>query len=421
MIISEDNKLFVKNFSYLTLVQIGNVLIPLLVIPFVARNITQENFGALEFARYFCFFFSLLIQYSFDITTTREVIKYRRDKTKLNNILMQNLYARALLFIAATLIVVPLVELVDAFEQYRELIYLTYFINVGFVMLPMFFFQGMEDLAKISIITLAVRVITGLMIIFIIQDNSLYWVYNAMQSLAFIIIGFIGLYLIFRKYRFRVIAVNFSYIKKLLQEGITVFLSGLVMFLFGAFYYYFLQIYTDQNELGIFSTANKVIVSLNGLMLMPFSQAFFPLINKTYYEKQEKFKRMLRNVFLAIVIWGILGGLLLFFIAGFVIKIAFGQEYLASVTSLQVMAFIPLFAMLNNFVGYQILLTLKKDKLFFILNSFLCLFTILIAYLLRDSMDSVIASMLRLVSEICLFILMGLFAFLALKKPLQHA
>lgn len=421
MAISQDNKLFFKNFSYLTLVQIGNVLIPLLVIPFIARNILVESFGALEFSRYFCYFFSLLILYSFDITTTREIIKNRNDSRQLNYILMQNLYARIFLFVISTLILVPLVEFVPAFAEYRSLIYLTYLINLGFVMLPMFFFQGMESLGKISIITLFVRAITGLLIILIITEDSLYWVYNFMQSVAYIAIAVLGLWLIFRSYKFRLLPVDTFYIRQLLKNGTPVFLTGLVLFLFSSFYFYFLQLYSNETELGVFSTANKIIVSVNSLMLLPFSQAFFPMINKTFFEKPEQFLGTLKKALLLICASGLIGGLALVWLARIIIQIAFGANYLDSVSSLQIMGFVPLFALLNNLVGYQILLTLKKDRLFFALNAVLCLITLLVCYALRDEMSSIFASSIRLISEMLLFLVMGTVAFFFIKKQKHHA
>ncbi|MBQ0148914.1 MAG: oligosaccharide flippase family protein, partial [Flavobacteriaceae bacterium] len=146
------NNQFLKNLSYLTLIQISNAFIPLLIIPYISRIIGVQNFSSLEFTRIYCYYFTIFINYGFDLTITRYISINRDDSRKVNSMVNQAIYAKVFLLIISSVFFLASLEFYEALESLQYLLLLTFLINVGYVFYPIWFFQGIEKMAKISII-----------------------------------------------------------------------------------------------------------------------------------------------------------------------------------------------------------------------------------------------------------------------------
>src|SRR5690606_15708084 len=114
-------RIFVRNLSYLTLIQVSNTLIPLLIIPILARTIDQDNFGKLEFARYFCFFFSIIVNYGFDVTVTRDIANSKHNRSYLENLICQTFFAKTMLLLFATTVFLTVINLIPSYGEMMQL------------------------------------------------------------------------------------------------------------------------------------------------------------------------------------------------------------------------------------------------------------------------------------------------------------
>ncbi|RYY11278.1 MAG: flippase, partial [Cytophagaceae bacterium] len=61
-------------------VQIANFLLPLLTVPYVVRIIGPDKLGLLNFSQAYVTYFSLLINYGFDMAAVRSIAANREDK-----------------------------------------------------------------------------------------------------------------------------------------------------------------------------------------------------------------------------------------------------------------------------------------------------------------------------------------------------
>ena len=177
--------------SYLTLIQISNTLIPLIIIPYLANRVTQESFGNLEFARYFCYFFSIIINYGFDVTITRKITLRKDEPEYINKIVCQTFYSKTILLIISAIFYFLIINTVPSLHDILFLLTVTFLINIGFVLFPVWFFQGMEELSQISLINFFIKIIIAVLTVMLIKQNSDYWIFNYLQSLSFVIFEFV--------------------------------------------------------------------------------------------------------------------------------------------------------------------------------------------------------------------------------------
>lgn len=409
------SKVFLKNISSLTLIQLANTVIPLLLIPYLARIISPEHFGELEFARYFCYFFTVIVNYGFDVTATRIISNKRENKTFVSYLSNQVYYAKLVLLLLSFFIFVVLVHNHIRWKEIQLLLYTTFAINIGFFLFPLWFFQGMEKLIRISFINLIAKIIIAGLIIVLIKKDSDYWIFNALQSLALILVGIYSYFLMKKYINFKILSPSFPTIKKIILQATPIFVSTILITIPSLIYFLLIEEKGTASDLASYSTANKLIISIQALLLIPFSQAFFPMISKQVNESIEKFKKNINySVWVVTIICLGVGGFIFIF-SGTIIEVFFGREYLPAKKSLQILGFLPLVSILANIYVFQGLLSLKKDKIFMKIYFFAILFNLLLCSYVYRNVSSELLCFIRVLGE--LFVLLA--GFYCFKKAIK--
>lgn len=402
--------------SSLSLIQFSNYLIPLILIPYVSRVVGVDNYGTLEYARAFILYFTIFIDYGFNYTATREVSINRYDKGKLNAIFSQIMFSKVMLFIIASLSFYGLILYDDTLHEIKYVLWITYMINIGFVLFPIWFYQGIEKIAFVASINFIIKIIILALTLLLLKEKSDFWIYNFLQSVAQIVAGLFSLLYAFKKYEVKLIKIKLVVIKDRLREGFPLFISTLLSTIIGSFSFLVLKLHVDDNTLGVYSTAFKLVITIQTLLLVPFSQAFFPymanLVTKDIDAYRKKIKQASRLLLLLNL--GVLA--ICYVFAKYIILLLFGSEYLLAVTPFRSFLLLPLLVCLANVYSYQGLLTLKKDKTFMYIYVVFALITIISNVLFIPIYGIYGAIVLRVLVEFGLFFTSYLFYLKYMKK-----
>ena len=143
---SKDGKVIVKNFGYLTLLQIANYIFPLITVPYVARVIGVDGYGKIAFAAAIVLWFQALADWGFNYSSLRDVSQNRNDKEKISEIFSNVLWARILLMIISYGLLALFVLCIPSFRNAADVIFVTSLMLIGHVAYPVWFFQAMEQM-----------------------------------------------------------------------------------------------------------------------------------------------------------------------------------------------------------------------------------------------------------------------------------
>lgn len=394
-----------KNISSLTLIQLANYAVPLLLIPYISRIVGVDNYGKLEYARVFVLYFTILIDYGFNYTATREVATERNNLESLRKVFSQVFVCKVLLFCISSLLFGIFVYSDSYLYGLRDVLFVTYLINIGFVIFPLWFFQGIEKIAFISIVNFIIKIgILGFVIVFL-RDKEHFWVYNLLQSLAQILAGAYAFYLVFKRYNVKFVKVKLYELIIRYKEGFAVFISTLLVSVIASYSFILMKGYVDETTIGIYSTAFKLIITIQTLLLVPFSQAFFPYMAQLFTTDIVAFRAMMTKAIKLLLFANGLAIIFCYFFAELIINILFGKEYAEAVTPFKYFLLLPLFASLTNLYSYQGLLNMKRDKVFLIIHIIVALMTIVLSHVIVPQYGLYGTIILRIVLEITLFIL----------------
>ena len=149
--------------SSLGLVQLSNYVLPLITIPYLTRVLGASNFGLVMMAQATMIYLTLLTDYGFNLSATKEISIHRNDPKKVSEITSSVLIIKTTLLGIGAIILNFLIQFVPLFHDHSALFYLSFLIVIGNTYLPTFLFQGLEKMTFIALFNLVAKVaFTGL-------------------------------------------------------------------------------------------------------------------------------------------------------------------------------------------------------------------------------------------------------------------
>ena len=105
----------------------------------------------------FVYYFAIFIDYGFAYSATREISINRNDKNKITEIFSVVMQIKFLFVIFSFFIMLFIVNFFDKFNSNIELYYFTFIYVFGQAMMPIWYFQGNEDMKYVTYVNLTAK------------------------------------------------------------------------------------------------------------------------------------------------------------------------------------------------------------------------------------------------------------------------
>lgn len=358
-------KRFATNVASLFSVQIANFLLPLLTVPYVVRIIGPDKLGLLNFSQAYVAYFSLLINYGFDMAAVRTIAANREDKAATNRIFSQVMAGKTLLWVLST-VVFAVVSLANPeFRGHLLLHVCTYLVCIGTVLSPFWLYQAMEDLGRVAIFNLAVKLIFSLSVLLLIRKADDYIYQNLAISVSQILISIAALYVAMRRFGLQFTWPTGAELRHRFKEDRTLFFSSVMITLYASSNVFFLGLISLPYNVGIYSAGTRLESMAESFVGLALNQAFFPIVAQAFGQGREQGLRMVRNTFFPLFILMAAVSIGLWLVAPFFIKLLYGAKFQEAVTILRIVCVLPLIIGLSNLLGLHTMLNLRMDRAFF--------------------------------------------------------
>lgn len=353
---SQDKKRLFSNFLSLSALQVFTYALPLLTLPYLVRVIGVEKYGLVMFAQSFIMFFSILIDYGFNLSATREVSVHRDNKDKITEIFSSVMIIKVSLIIVSLFLLSVIVFSFEKFYVDKELYFITYLIAVGQGLFPVWYFQGLERMKYITLINIFSKVIFTAAIFIFIHEESDYVLVPLLNGLGVITGSIYALYLIRKSFKQKFVLQNLKIIKQHFRDSTDFFLSRVSVSIYTSANAFVLGLFTNNTMVGYYSIAEKFYQAIQGLY-GPITQALYPYVAK------EKNISLYKKIFYGVNLLNILGVIFLFFFSESVFSILFTQKIsVESISVFQVFLFANLITVPSVLIGYPLLAALGFTK-----------------------------------------------------------
>lgn len=399
-----------RNFFSLGALHATQMLLPLVVFPFLVRALGMEQLGKLAFCTAFVQYFSTLVIYGFNLDVTKEIAVSRNAPEKISLLIRSTLTARLLLLGLAFLLIIPVTLLVGELRANVWLVCIVSLQVVGEAFFPMWYFQGMESMQWISFVQVGLRAGAALGVIAFVRSESDLLLAGAFQAMPIFLGGWIGLLKMHHHQQLRLRLSSMAEAIERLKNSWAIFLSMLSVTLYTNTNMFLLGLFAPMESVGYFAVAEKVIRAAMSLPTV-VAQAIYPRVSVLFSTSIEDAKSFLRRIALLGTVALGLFGVLLLLMAHFICEVIAPRALPTSALLVQMMSFLPLLMLWDNIYGMQVLLNFNRKSEFSIAVFTSGVVSIVVGLLTLSTLKEVGAALAFIASQLTLMLMMLAFSY----------
>ncbi len=393
-----------KNVILLLLTQMVNYLFPLLTMKYLIITIGVDYFGRISFAQAFLLYFTIITDYGFNITATRDIARNSQSPQAVSRIVGSVYAAKFLLLLLCTFVYIATILLSDRFNSDITLYIMFWGVVVGACLFPQWYFQGIQRLGQITIVNITIKVLLLMSVFVVINDKSDYIYVPLIYSASFIIAGTYASIICFKDCHF-IRYIHITDIIKAFKEGFPIFISSSMSVILNGSSVFIMGLIVTEELIGYYSGFDRIIRACI-LIFAPITTAIYPHISELMVQQKAAGIRYIKRaakytLFLAIAI-----ALMLILTSDFIIPIFFTREFLNYKMVLYVLSAWMIFSVANNFIGVQYLTCIGQSKLYAILMTFSGIATVLLILFLTQKYSCYGTAFAILIGELVLTVTM---------------
>lgn len=384
-----------KNFSYLSIVQILNYALPLITIPLVSRVLGVEKIGLVSYIFSYITYFILLVNYSFSLTAIRK----QAQINNLNYTFSLVFKSQLILLVLATLIFISTIFIIKDLAENFILAILSYLAVIGAFFDKNWTYQYKQDLSLVAIVNAILKVIGVFLIIFFIKKQSDYLLYALILYGITALTNIILFGLSIKKYKIKFVSTSFVQIYSFVKEGRMLFFSSVVISFYTSTSTLLLGLYCNVKDVGLYVSAMKVVDISKVFAILPITQIIYPIVAKKITFSEENgvtFVKKLMPVFNLMALIMLLGALIF---GPIVLHILFGKEFSDAVPILWILSFTLVMILYSTIFGIVLMVNLGMDHLFFKNQLYVAILSILLTILILPFGAGMTSAMILVLSE----------------------
>jgi len=358
LINQKDKKQVLINFLSLLLIQGSNYILPLITFPYLVRNLGAEKYGTVMVAQSLAVFFTVIVDFGFNISATREVSLLKSNKKNLSNFYWSVFSIKSFLLICTLVILLLLILTVEKFRAEASVYLFSFGMVLGQCIFPTWFFQGIEKMKIITYINILAKLIFTACIFIFIHSSSDYYLVPIFNGGGFIVAGLIGLFLSLKYVYFK--TPKIKNLKVLVKESAPLFLSNVATSFYTSSNTFILGIIAGDALAGVFAALEKLILAVKSLYI-PLYQALFPwLSKKKFITIKSLINRMIAPISVsALIVFGVT-----FYFSEEILWLVYEDELILKYAEiLRILSFIAIFSSLNMLFVTLYFPAIKKYKI----------------------------------------------------------
>ena len=392
-----SSKKTLENTISLILVQLVNLGLPLLALPYLARVLGADNLGHIVFAMAISQIFLILSDYGFNLSAAKDVAIHRDDLDKIYQIWSGVTLIRTTFAILGVFILIACTYIFERLHQNIWLYLLAYISVIGNVIYPQWLFQGLEQLKFVSFIQIITRTILfALLLIFVKNETDIYWAIF-LQSAGGLVAGLIvlpKLYNIFRGCQKSI--PNLLQVKLQLKTGWIIFIPNIFGNLYLSCNAFFLGLIVTPSQVANYHVAEKLIRAAVSLC-SPISNAIFPKMVRLFQESTQEALMINMKIIYILGIIFFAGSVFTYFTSEYFVSLIFGNEFIEAGLLLKIFSVLPVMVVLAVIFGNLVMIPAGMEKYFskiIMLASFFNIFIFVLFTHFFQSIGAVIANIL---------------------------
>ena len=376
--ILKKNRILIENFSYLALLQIITIIIPLVIYPFLILHIGVEKYGLVIFSQSIVLYLVVLVNFGLNLFATKEIAIHKDDKKKLSVIISTVFFIKISLLLFSLVVLSALVFSIPFLKEYWYLYYLSIGVLIYETFVPVWYFQGIEKMKFITLLNVSARLIfTGFIIIFVSSPQD-FWLVPMFNLIGFSLSSILSIYIVFFIHNVGFILPVAKDVKNYIKSSFPFFITLLSMDTYIRATPIIIGSLIGLKEVAYFDLAEKILSAFKSLIVI-ISQTIYPKISR------EKNKLFTRKMFLMTFVLISILVLFVFILSGYIVEFFLHSAINQVENIISILILGALFVVISNFASNQMLIPNGYDRYVMkatIVSMFMYFISILLLYLI---------------------------------------
>ena len=350
----------VRNILALYGVRAVDQLLPIVVIPYLARVLGADGWGLVASAQALAIYGIITVEYGFELAGTRAVARDRASGARLTE-LISGIFATQLMLACAVALAAVLVHLmVPEFQDQPLLLWAALAFAILQGLYPLWFFVGQERIPLIATIGVGAKVLATIAIFLFVRGPGDGWIVLAAYAGAALLATAAGYALILRQVRPG--RLDLELISRTLRLGFSMFVMRISVLMHTAGNSFLLLLLGGPVQVAFFAAGEKLCRPAAWLM-HPVNVALLPRLSHLVEHSPDQARAMATLSILLMTAVGIGFGVAIGVLAPWLVDLLFGlPEYQPAVAVLRIMALIIPLIVLNAALVSQWLVPHGLDR-----------------------------------------------------------
>ncbi|MGG5415105.1 oligosaccharide flippase family protein [Edwardsiella tarda] len=356
-------KTLLKNIFSMFSIQGINYLIPLITVPYLVRVLGLDGFGKYSIILAVIQYLVILTDYGFSLSASRQISLNIGNKKVISQIFCAIICCKIVISLLLFLTLSFIILHSTTYKGDFWLFFNGFGIVIGASFFPVWLYQGYEKMHWIAVSNFIAKISGLLMIFLFVRNRGDINLAIMVQSYAGMIAAAFAFFEARRGDFIYFIIPTLQDIKKQLKMGWSIFLSTFFVSMYTTSIPLILGFNAGAEAVGIYNSADKLKQALQGI-IGPVSQAIYPRSNRLMMDSLAQGVRFVNRVSVILISGMFLLSVVCYWMADYIVFIAFGPEHLSSVDVFKIIVWIPPIVALANMLGIQIMLPLGLNKQF---------------------------------------------------------
>ena len=254
---SKDGKTLLKNFSYLSVLEMTVHLFPLITTPYLARVIGVDGFGILAIGVATIAYFQSLTNYGFIYTSVRDAARCRENIDDFSKVVCTTFYSKTILMLISYGLIAIGTITIPLFRENSAVIWCTALLLPGHVFNPDWIFQALEDMKFITVRNLLSKTLFTLLIFVFRKTPEDYLWQPILMALGMFVPSLWGLIVLKKKFGLRLIVPSIKEPFQKIGEGFNMFVTVFLPTVYTNLNVLLLSYFNGKTATGIYSGGTK--------------------------------------------------------------------------------------------------------------------------------------------------------------------
>jgi polysaccharide transporter, PST family len=331
---------------------------PLLLYPLLTRRLGAEMFGAYATSYSLALMLSVVVEYGFNLTGTRD-IAVAPDAATRGRIASRIVFARLLLIPVALVIGGGLIAINPVLREYPSIAAIAVLLGCAQGSTAFWYFQGVRKVLVAVVLEIGGQILALLATVLLVRTAQDAELAIALQMAGFVICAILGITLMFREAP--AARTGFVDAGSALRDGFPIFLSRSAVMIYTAASVFVLAALAGPLQAALYGAAERVTGAFTAL-LRPLSSVVLPRLSVEMSLDASQGFRSGFFVLVATTSFFLAIALALVAAAPYLAPLLFGSSFKAASHPLQWLAVsLPIVAM-NTILGSQIMVALRLDS-----------------------------------------------------------